>query len=167
LTQELMLPAELTGLRLGFDFGFATDEVPSPGIIPDAATLTLQNLAGDRTALYFTVDAHGVSWAPSALGAIFVGEGSIARREIAFPDLAPELERQIAYRVDAAIPEDFQGTLVRAYLDLFDNQDPLQSLAWISRIEVIPEPHAWKLGVLGGILWGLGRGVFRRTGGGA
>jgi hypothetical protein len=151
--QELMIPSELRGAWLGFEFGFATDEQPTAGMIPDAATLTLQDLGGAHTAIYFTVDAHGVSWAPSALGAVFVVENAIMRQEIPFPDLSPQLAHQVAYRVSAPLPEDFEGTLVQAYLDLFDNQDLHPSLAWISRIEVIPEPEVWRLGVFGGLLW--------------
>src|SRR5690349_1101001 len=56
----------LSGLTL--DFGFATDEQPQPGVIPDSFTISITG--PDGTGYLVTADANGTQWVPLVPGAL-------------------------------------------------------------------------------------------------
>ena len=146
--------------RLVFDFGFATDETPTPGTFLDSFTVTIQNMAQSLSAVYLTADATGVAWAPVTPGALFVDPASISANPIAYPNLQPVLGNRLAFEVTAPVPQQFVGQSVNVFFDLFDNLDPNNSQAWFSSLGLasVPEPQTWTLFPTGlALLW-----VFKR-----
>jgi hypothetical protein len=133
--------------RLVFDFGFATDERPTPGAFLDSFTVTIQNMAQSLSAVYLTVDASGVAWAPVTPGALFIDPASISANPIAYPNLQPILANRVAFEVTAPVPAQFLGQSVNVFFDLFDNLDPNNSQAWFSGLNLasVPEPQTWTL----------------------
>jgi hypothetical protein len=109
--------------RLLFDFGFATQEVPTPGVFLDSYTVTIQTPDQLATALYLTADGQGVDLAPPTPGALVINPQSLTLLPITYPTIQPVLPNQQAFEVSAAIPAEFWGEPVNVYFDLFDNQD--------------------------------------------
>jgi hypothetical protein len=145
ITSNLTTPTVLS-----FEFGFGTDEVPSPGAFLDSFTVTVQDVAMMNTLLLLTADASGVVWAPSTPGGVFLPPDSILRSTIPFPSLQPVLANQAAFAVSVPLPTAFAGP-VNVYFDLFDNLNPTPSLGWY-RAVVIPEPRTWVLLIAGFLL---------------
>lgn len=142
-------PASTSPL-LRFSFGFATDEVLQPGILPDSLTLTLQDAAQRTTLLLVTMDAGGAVWAPVTPGTTPIPEGSLERQSIPYSSLTPVLSSRSAFALEFAVPADLVGESLTLYFDLFSNDDGVRSQAWFSKVEVVPEPSAWALLALGG-----------------
>ena len=149
ITQPLFVDPSIRSPTLAFDVGFSTEETPQPNVFLDSFTLTLQDKNKTFTTVYLTVDASGFSWAPSASGPVLIFPESVARRAITFPNLDPSLLHNFAYTVQAPIPQELVGRPLTLYLDLFDNQNSLRSLAWTSGFSIIPEPETWTLALLG------------------
>ena len=57
--------------------------------------------------------------------------------------------------VSMQVPESMRGRTLSLYFDLFNNQNALQSLGWISSVTVVPEPGTWTL-LMTGILFLFG-----------
>ena len=131
-----------------FAFGFSTDEVPVPGLFLDSFTLTLGEASGSLSVIYITSDRTGSYWAPSAPGGIFVSGDSITRQIIAFPNLQPNYAHQFAYLVTAPVPNELLGRNLSFHADLFDNQNGIGSLGWIS-VMPVPEPSTWSFAFVG------------------
>jgi RHS repeat-associated protein len=139
-----------TSPLLRFSFGFATDEVLRPGILPDSLTLTLQDAAQQTTLLLVTMDAGGAVWAPVTPGTTPIAEGSLDRLSIPYSSLTPVLSSRSAFALEFAVPADLVGESLTLYFDLFSNDDGVRSQAWFSKVEVVPEPSALVLLALGG-----------------
>ena len=129
---------------LQFAFGFSTDEQLTPGMFFDSLTLTVADANGPLSVIYNTTDRSGSFWAPPAPGTISILPGSILRQSIPFPDLAPGHANQVAYLVTAPLPSELLGRNLNFYVDLFDNQNGVNSLGWLS-ITPVPEPSTWAL----------------------
>jgi hypothetical protein len=129
---------------LQFAFGFSTDEEPTPSLFLDSMTLTLAEANGALTANYNTTDRNGPLWAPTAPGSIFLSPDSILRQPIAFPELDPQHTHRFSYLVTAPIPSALLGRDLNLYVDLFNNQNGINSLGWVS-IAPVPEPTTWAL----------------------
>jgi hypothetical protein len=129
---------------LQFTFGFSTDEQTAPGTFFDSLTLTLGEANGSLSVIYNTTDRTGSYWGPPAPGAIFISPDSIVRQSIAFPDLDPVHTNQFAYLVTAPVPNELLGRNLNFYMDLFDNQNGIDSLGWVS-VAPVPEPSTWAL----------------------
>jgi len=153
--RPLFVEAALQQPRLVFNFGFATDEIPSPGTFQDSFTVTIQDSNHLYIAVYLTADASGVVWAPATPGALVIDPATIDFQAIAYPSLQPVLIQQRAFQVSALIPSQFLGVSISVYFDLFDNLNPQASQAWFSdlRVTAVPEPQAWLLLLLGGLSW--------------
>lgn len=136
--------------QLRFAFGFATEEEAGPERFFDSVTVTLQALDGATTAVYLTVDRNGPVWAPVTPGAAALNPADLTTTVLDYQDTSQPWTYQVAYRVLAPIPAQFEGGRVNLYLDLFDNGDSSRSLAWISEV---PEPGCGVLGLLGGLVW--------------
>jgi len=141
--------------RLVFDFGFATDETPSPGAFLDSFSVTLQSSDQSISAVYLTADASGVAWAPAAPGGVFIDPSSIFASAIPYPALQPALANQTSFEVSAPIPAQFLGGSVNVFFDLFDNQDAKISQGWFNNLGVasVPEPQVWTLWLGAGALF--------------
>jgi hypothetical protein len=159
-TRSLIVAAGLQQPRLNFAFGFATDEVQTPGSFLDSFSVTVQDINRVFTAVYVTADASGTVWAPLTPGTIVIDPASIAAVPISYPNLQPVLSDRRAYQVSAAIPPQFVGSSINVFFDLFDNLDATLSQGWFSGLSVgsVPEPQAWTLGLLALLIsWGLKR----------
>ena len=143
---DLLQPAN----RLQFAFGFATEEQPGPGQFLDSATVTFQDAGQTVTLVCLTVDGNGVVWAPVSPGATFLDPNDVKSSPVPFNDQTKPWVSQVAYSVIVPIPAGLAGESANLYLDLFDNGDSRDSLAWISEI---PEPGTLALLLLGGCLW--------------
>lgn len=138
--KALLIPDNVPGLELQFEFGFGTDELLSPGEIPDSFTVTLQDAPGANTVVLLTADAGGVIWAPPTPGGLFLAPETIARVPVSFPSLDPVLAQQTAYAVAVPVPLVFRGP-VNLYFDLFDNLNATRSLGWHGEVTLVPEPR--------------------------
>lgn len=148
--QQLLQTAGVPTPALFFDFGFFTDETPTPGAFLDSFTVTIQD-ASMATAVLVTVDASGVLWSPFSPGAVFLSDSDIVRTAIIPPSLQPILGRGVAFTVRVPLPAQFTGPTVTVYFDLFDNLDQIMSLDWYydPHIASIPEPQSGWLFALG------------------
>ena len=144
---------DLVGLNsaaLHFAFGFATDEQPAPSLLLDSFTVSLQDPAAPgRVAYFLTADGGGLQLAPSTPGAWPIDSQSIALTPVPFPGGLTSLSWLQAYEVVAPVPESLQNSRVLVQFDLFNNGDSRESLAWSSRVGVVPEPTACVLMLLG------------------
>jgi len=128
----LDIPQLRTKPLLEFNFGFATDETNAPNPFFDSFSLTLQGREPAMSALFLTADLSGVKWAPAHPGGLTVNPDQITRNPIAFPDLANNLDQRLAYAVSLPIPPELTGHSATLFLDLFDNQNSLDSLAFLT-----------------------------------
>jgi hypothetical protein len=152
--RSIFLDAALQQPRLIFNFGFATDETPSPGGFLDSFTVTIQSTNLSFSAVYLTADATGIAWGPPTPGSLFIDPASINASALSYPSLQPVLATQTAFAVSAPLPAQFLGGSVNVFFDLFDNLDNKASQGWFSGVGVatVPEPRAWTLWLLGGAL---------------
>jgi hypothetical protein len=146
----LTIPTPSLQPILLFNFGFSTDETISSGSFSDSLTFTLQSADGLTTALILTADLTGVNWAPSNPGGVLINPDGIGRTPIAIPVFAQGFSTRFAWSVSFPVPSGFTGGPATLYLDLFDNQNALNSLGWADNIAIVPEPGVLVLG-----FWGL------------
>lgn len=143
---------------LQFAFGFATEERPGVAQFLDSATITFQDSDQTVTLICLTADGNGITWAPTSPGATFLDPNDVKTSPISFNDPTQPWVFQTAYWVTVPIPAGLAGRSGNLYLDLYDNGNALNSLAWISQV---PEPGTLALLWLGGCLW-LGRRKARK-----
>ena len=132
-----------------FDFGFATIEELLENSFLDSATLTLQGSSPATTTILATIDRSGVLWAPQVPGGISLNPNAISWTEIDFPGLSLDLPHRRAYSTHVELPQEFYGQEVRFIIDLFDNQNAQDSLAYVSAPTVVPEPGVIALAAAG------------------
>jgi hypothetical protein len=139
--QELVAFDGAPGSELTFNFGFFSNELPTPGAFLDSFTLTLQD-AAFSTAVLGTIDANGIVWAPSSMGGIAVSDADIVRMAIVPPSDDPIFGQGVGYTVTVPVPQQMIGPNLTLYFDLFDNQNQLQSVGWYTkpRLTMVPEP---------------------------
>ena len=142
---SVFIPVGADNPMLYFNFGFATDEIPAASQFLDSFTITMQSVDQTGTALFLTVDANGLVWAPATPGTIPLDSSGIVRSSIPFPSLTPVLANQQAWSVMAPIPPQFGGKTVNLFVDLFNNQNGLASLGWISQLQITPVPEPMSL----------------------
>ncbi len=136
----------LSALMLGF--GFATDEQPQPGIIPDSFTISITG--PDGTGYLITADANGTQWAPFVPGALPVSLSSLSWQNSPFLAPTQSFTNVFSFTLGYTLPPNWQGVPLSINFDLFDNQNTLQSLGYYS---VVPEPSAGPLLLLGLAFW--------------
>ena len=151
-------PIEQAKRWVSFDFGFATIEEILEGSFMDSATLTLQGSSPNATAIIGTLDLSGMLWTPATPGGLTLEPGAVNWAEIDFPDLSLELPHRKAYSAVVEIPAELQGQNLRFIIDLFDNQNGVKSVAYVSAPTVVPEPATMALAAAGfAILFGFKR----------
>jgi hypothetical protein len=157
----LFVDAALVQPRLQFNFGFATDEISTPGTFLDSLTVTIQNADQSLTAVYLTSDASGTVLAPPTPGSLLLDAATINTSSIAYPSLQPVLANPHAFLISAAIPPQFVGGPINVFFDLFDNQNPIASQGWYNNLQIVsvPEPQAWTLLLLAGVACWTLRGL--------
>ena len=131
--------AGLVPERLEFAFGFATTEVEEGGSFLDSASLLLRPSGADSTVLV-TADVSGTEWVPpSDLGPPPTLTLEIQSR--AFPEeWGSGYSTRVAYSVSLELPEAFRRQSLSITLQLFDNGDRRNSLAFLDAVAVTPEP---------------------------
>lgn len=151
-------PIEQAKRWVSFDFGFATIEEILEGSFMDSATLALQGSSPNATTIIGTLDRTGILWAPTVPGGVTLEPGAVNWAEIDFPDLSLELPHRKAYSAIVEVPAELQGQNLRFIIDLFDNQNGVKSVAYVSSPTVVPEPGVMALAAAGvAILFGLKR----------
>lgn len=128
-----------TGFRLQLGFGFATDETNSAAVFLDSFSLTLQTLDAASTFLLLTTDVNGMNWAPNNPGGLPVSPDLILREPHSPGNTASGYAAAWSYAVSVAIPSAFAGTTSQLFLDLFDNQNALGSVGWLSYARIVPD----------------------------
>ena len=133
-----------------FNFGLASAEELLAGAFFDSVTFTLQGSAPSATATIVTLDRTGPLFAPITPGGITLERSSITWNEISFPEeINPELPFRRAFAVSAPIPQELLGQSLTFFIDLFDNQNGVSSVAYSTTPTVIPEPSAVLLAFVG------------------
>jgi hypothetical protein len=141
--------------KLDFSFGFGTTETAAAGQFFDSFTGTLQ-VNGDpsRTAIFFTVDANGMVWAPFSPGAFLLDASAFTANPQVSHSLGANYPQQWVYRVVVPVPSQFNGSAATFYWDLADNHNLAASQAWFSSVTIVPEPGTLVLLGLGSwCLW--------------
>jgi hypothetical protein len=135
-----------------FDFGFATAEEMLSGSFFDSITFTLQGSAPSTTTTIATLDRSGVLWAPITADGISLDPSSITWNEIDFSEpVGAEFSYRRAYSVIAPIPPELFGQSLTFFIDLFDNRNGVDSIAYASAPAVVPEPTTWLLALVGSL----------------
>lgn len=148
--KSLELPSvALGGGRFEFRVGFETDERPAPKFLADSFTISLTGSALEEVITVATLDAFGLSIAPSNPGGRFLPLSAIRLEQA--PLLAqPRFSNAVSYRITIDVPEPLQGRYQTVALDLFDNQNGVGSRGLMAGpAEVIPEPGTMPLLGLG------------------
>jgi hypothetical protein len=124
--------------RIEMVFGFGSMEGPSAGEFLDALSVSLQPVGTERTALLFTADAHGVSWAPPNEGGFEMAASALVRSEIVFSDThEPAWPLAVAYELSFGIPREVYDCGTRLVVDLFDNRDARASIGFVRDVRLI------------------------------
>lgn len=142
-------PIENAKRWVTFDFGFATIEEALAGSFLDSATFTLQGSASSATTIIGTIDRTGIHWTPSVPGGLTLEPDAVSWVEIDFPDFSLELPHRKAYSAVVEVPQELQGQDLRFVFDLFDNQNGVKSVAYVSAPTVVPEPGTLALAAVG------------------
>ena len=143
-------PSVLTNM-LQMIVGLSTDERRQPQVIPDAVTVNVVDLTGQKIAVVVTADITGFVWRPETPWAIPLSASSVSASLVAFPSLDPVRETANAYMVLFQLPATFYGEEIKIVMDLFDNQNALGSTAFLGNVALVPEPSAALLLGLGGL----------------
>ncbi len=142
--------AGVSGPEFRFRITFETDEVPSPGGFFDSITVGLRGGSGP-TATLATVDAFGITPAPSTPGGMFLDAAAVTYEST---PVGPGslLAGGQNYDVTVVLPAGLAGpgVLLVVTLDFFDNQNGIASKATIQVPTAVPEP-----GQVGLLLTGL------------
>ena len=125
---------------LRFDLGFATAEENASAPFFDSVTLSLEGISAAATTIFATLDRSGAYWAPVVPGGISLDPLSLVYEEIPFPDFGLNLPNQRAYSFTAPIPPELVGQNLKFRIDLYDNQNSVNSAAFVDSIAVVPEP---------------------------
>lgn len=154
-TNTVSVSSSLLQPRLEFNFGFGTAETPQPETFLDSFTVSIQDTQTQTNfAVYLTIDASGLVLAPPTEGALAIDPTTITVTDstIGYPEGLATLANRSAYHISAAIPSQLVGGDINVFFDLFDNQT-VASQGWFSDLQVVPEPQAWALLVLGMGSW--------------
>jgi hypothetical protein len=153
-TQDLSPASAGEAQFLEFQFGFSTDEEIVPATFLDSVTFTLEGVASGNFAAFVTVDRSGSYWAPAITGGLTLDPTSIERQAISFPDeVTPSHAHEFAYFVRAQIPTELRGESLQFHMDLFSNDNGVQSLAWVGPAVVVPEPSSALILLIGAIFY--------------
>ena len=152
LVHDLYVSATSPVFDLEFKVGFSTDEQISVGMIFDAFSVSLKDIDGTTAAIFLTADAGGFVWAPATPGTLLISPGTIQRAAILSPAFIPLKARTEAFRVTVSVPRELRDRQLKLYLDLFDNQNGVESLVWVDDFALVPEPRVWVLGLAGAAL---------------
>ena len=161
-SQSVSYTSTVPGLgapMLNIDFGFATDEQPQPGFIPDSFTISITG--PDGTSYLMTLDAAGAHWTPAVPGALPVNTASLQWQTSPFLVPTQGLTNLASYALGYALPANWQGVPLSVNFDLFDNQNGVPSLGYFSL--PVPEPSPAALLVLAFLLSRLARPACART----
>lgn len=142
-----------------FDFGFVTDQIPSPGTFLDSITVSIQDAAGNLGVIS-TTDASGTVWEPSSPGAATLSPSAVQFQSISPTGVSPINGAGVAYQVDFTPGPQFSGTAFTLDFDLFDNMDSsTYADAWFGNVEVVsvPEPSSLVLACLPAVFYALKR----------
>ena len=130
-----ILPWELAPMLL-FDFGFSTKEQTTLASLHDSFSVTLSDSKQTNIAMLLSTDIYGVNWITNTPGGLTLASDSIVYREIPFTGNYSNSQLSVAYSVAVILPREFAGLDATLYLDLFDNQDGLDSAAYCDRVRI-------------------------------
>ncbi|MFO1460688.1 MAG: Ig-like domain-containing protein [Verrucomicrobiota bacterium] len=152
--RSVVFDGGVPGPLLKLSFGFSTDEIPRPGVIPDSFTITLQDTVANQFLVLVNMDAAGTVWAPVTPGTVLLPPESIDHAPIPYSSLTPLLANRAAYEIEMTLPSKFQGRPLTIFYDLYSNDNGEASQAWFSDAVIVPEPGMGALLVLAGLgLW--------------
>ncbi len=130
-----ILPWDLAPLLL-FNVGFSTEEPASPATIHDNFSVTLVTKTQTNTTILLSADAYGILWAPSTPGGFTLNSNAVVFRDISFSGAQSSALMATAFSVAVILPQEFAGQDAILYLDLFDNQDQQNSVAYLDRLRI-------------------------------
>lgn len=139
--------------QLEFRVGFSTDESSRISRILDLFTGTLVDASGRLNLPLFTFDAQGVVVLPHVLGSIPMNASQAQVSPIDWPvEWVQQRSVVRAFEVRIPIPVQLDWEHLGVVGTLFDNRNEESSQAWISPIQVVPEP-SWLAAGLAGMAW--------------
>jgi hypothetical protein len=135
-----------SGSEFHFLVGFETEEIPAVGSFFDSLTVSLRGSGGLPSVTVATVDAFGITPAPSAPGGLPLDLTSVSY--FAAPELVvPTLAHVQTYDVTVVLPQELakEPLVLTVVLDFFDNQNGVVSKAYVALPTAVPEPGTWVL----------------------
>ncbi len=121
--------------RLGFTFGFGTDETNAPSKFFDSFSITLAGQDGEGSVVLVTLDTTGPQWVPESDG-LLLNDAVVARSDVAFDRGNGNFAVTYAYSVSLSIPAEVMGGTASLLFDLFDNRNGIDSLAYFGEIDL-------------------------------
>ena len=148
----VVAPFPTTGAAtLEFEFGFGTEESPTPGELHDSFTASLESGSG-AAVFVVTTDVFGSQWVPSNPGGPELSASSVSSSTILPPIIVAPAGLVGAYRVRVELPEAFRAQPLTLHFDLFDNGDSLASVGFYNNVVSVPEPPMVAVAALGAAL---------------
>lgn len=161
--QVVLQASGLLSPMVQYEFGFETDEVPSPDTLLDSFTVSMED-AANNLAVLSTTDATGTEWEPPSPGAVVLAPSAIQYQSVTPTQMSPINGNGVAYLVDFAVPSQFTGSDFTLDFDLFDNLDPTTSAAgWFSNVQLVsvPEPSPLILASISAAIYAVKRKLKR------
>jgi hypothetical protein len=145
---------------LEFEFGFGTEETPTPGGLHDSFTASVETGSGLQ-AFVVTTDVFGSQWTPSNPGGTEFLPSSVTSSAISLPIVVAPADLIGAYHVKLALPDEFRAQPLTLHFDLFDNGDALASVAFFNAVVAVPEPSVVALVAFGVAFLAMAAGARR------
>jgi len=136
------------------EFGFGTNETPSPGELHDSLTLMLTGFQDGKERVLATLDVFGLTPKPMIEGAGDFSSTPLSFQAAPFHPISPfEVTLRQSFSLQFPLPSDWlgQGELTGV---LASNGDLLKSMAYVGEVLVtaVPEPSIEWLALGGGAL---------------
>jgi len=132
------VPAAYTSASLRFDFRFASAETIVPGEFADSFSITIRNTNFAYVTTVLTADRSGVAWAPTPIGGQELPPEALLFEPLPADPALAGLPFETGYSVLVDVPTPLLAAPVQLVLSLFDNQNPEDSWASLSHLEVKP-----------------------------
>lgn len=134
----LELPFGVGLVRVEFTVGYATTEAVVPQQFLDALSLSFEPPGTDTAVWLLNAETRGEVWFPNDPGGFDFDRSILSQRPLGFPaDLGTEWRVSSAFAVTLTLPLAWQNCEAGLWLDLFDNQDGGDSMAFLRDVRLV------------------------------